>query len=298
MPHIFFSIIVVHGFSVLMADFQNQVKYVDDQNVDMECVTNLTAPVTWWFNDSAKDKRIEIYADKKVRNGFAKRLRVNTSKPQHYDLVIYNTTRDVAGRYECFENNGFGDLAYSVELTVLESKPICSVNNNTTNDSYVITCSFSFWGNIEPAFQWTIDDKKTQSGVTNITNNTATSSTAVTSKSDSSVTWSLWFKSEQCKTTEDKCVFTSGTVPLYSLETSADKMISGQSQDSSLTTMIIVICVVVGWLVLLILGITIFFALKNHRRKFTDTNSEENKVSDSPKDPAIYETASSSQLCR
>jgi hypothetical protein len=108
-----------------------------DENVTFNCKTSLSKPVIWYFipADNPNDDR-NIFNGKRLivpmRSRYVMDIDVETGK---YNLVIPKVDKQHAGKYECIENDGFGEKS-SAELVVVGNSLQCDFADNCKIEVY------------------------------------------------------------------------------------------------------------------------------------------------------------------
>jgi hypothetical protein len=110
--------------------------------VRLECCTNLDDPLVWYFTPVGAHTSTEIFNGDHVIASNSN-YQVDVTRSRCYTLVIPSVTKDHAGRYECQNNDGFGEKS-PAEVTVIEMNS--SLCHNTNN----CVVSASVYGNNEP----------------------------------------------------------------------------------------------------------------------------------------------------
>ena len=94
--------------------------------VVLDCSTDLEFPMNWWHTPAAGlDQSTEFFflGDFLQSNTFYKSgFRIDTSIAGLYKLIIDNVTNRHAGRYDCFDKEGYGKVKASAYLNVFGEK--------------------------------------------------------------------------------------------------------------------------------------------------------------------------------
>ena len=88
-------------------------------HASLHCCTDLPYPMDWHWIPINATEEILLYYGQLIHNDWKTTVRVNTSIRSCYMLTIDKVETRHAGKYECFDNEGFKNVKSSAELNVI-----------------------------------------------------------------------------------------------------------------------------------------------------------------------------------
>jgi hypothetical protein len=110
-----------------------------------------------WIPINATEE-ILLYYGQLIHNDWKTTVRVNTRIPGCFHLTIDKVEKRHAGKYECFDNEGFKGVKVSAELNVVVGMPRCEHVVDANNTRITIASSFSMSGDLNPRLNCSIQD--------------------------------------------------------------------------------------------------------------------------------------------